>query len=314
MVNDGKLIGVRCCRMELSDQRDASGRRVPVDHQDSDFEIPLDTLILAISQHPLLDFLEGEAIALNDRGYIEVDPQTFETSVPGVYAGGDVANEGPETIVKAAAAGKAIANSILGINTVPDTLFPGNRVSGTVLAEMLRRRSHRRRRVRAPRTSVVKRQNFSEVMLTYSADAAYDEASRCLDCDTYCSICVGVCPNLALFTYETDQRAQPYQVALLADLCNECGNCTTFCPTSGAPYRDKPRLYLNREDFEAQQDNAFMILRNDEHWAIEARWEGTTEHLELNEPRENFDTRHATMYTILNGVQQSMPFLPTVWK
>ena len=314
MVNDGKLIGVRCRRMELSDQRDASGRRVPVDRQDSDFEIPLDTLILAISQHPLLDFLEGEAIALNDRGYIEVDPQTFETSVPGVYAGGDVANEGPETIVKAAAAGKAIANSILGINTVPDTLFPGNRVSGTVLAEMLRRRSHRRRRVRAPRTSVAKRQNFSEVMLTYSADAAYDEASRCLDCDTYCSICVGVCPNLALFTYETDQRAQPYQVALLADLCNECGNCTTFCPTSGAPYRDKPRLYLNREDFEAQQDNAFMILRNDEHWAIEARWEGTTEHLELNEPRENFDTRHTTMHTILNGVQQSMPFLPAVWK
>jgi putative selenate reductase len=319
LVNDGKLSGVRCRRMRLSDQRDKSGRWIPVDCQNSDFEIPLDTLILAISQHPLLDFLDGESIALNDRGYIEVDPQTFETSVPGVYAGGDVVNEGPETIVKAAAAGKAIANSILSKKRGTVTLSRRDKVTVPKMAdsgipEMLRRRSHRRRRIRAPRIPVEKRRNFTEVMLTYSADQAHEEASRCLDCDTYCSICVGVCPNLALFTYETDQRAQPYQVAVLADLCNECGNCTTFCPTSGAPYRDKPRLYLNREDFEAQHDNAFMILRDDEHWAIDARWEGTTEHLELNEPQEKFDTRHAAMYTILKGVQQSMPFLPAVWK
>jgi putative selenate reductase len=314
VVEDGKLHGLRCHRMELSDRRDASGRWIPVDLPRSDFEIPLDTLILAISQQPLLDFLDGEEIALNDRGYIEVDPRTFETSVAGVYAGGDVANDGPETIVKAAAAGKAIARSILGINKVPDTLFTGNRVSGTALAEMLRRRSHRRRRVRAPRTNAAERQNFTEVMLTYSADQAQDEAARCLDCHTYCSICVGVCPNLALFTYETDLRAQPYQVAVLADLCNECGNCTTFCPTSGAPYRDKPRLYLNRDDFEAQQDNAFMILHDDEHWAIDARWGGSTEHMTLNEPQDDFDARHAAMYTILKGVQQSMPFLPAVWK
>jgi putative selenate reductase len=311
VVEDGKLRGLRCRRMELSDHRDASGRWVPVDCQDSGFEIPLDTLILAISQHPLLDFLDGEAIALNVRGYIDVDPRTFETSVAGIYAGGDVANDGPATIVKAAAAGKAIANAILGRNSSAED--PATQTIPDV-AGMLRRRSHRRRRIRAPRTRVAERQNFSEVMLTYSADQAHDEASRCLDCHTYCSICVGVCPNLALFTFETDQRAQPYQVAVLADLCNECGNCTTFCPTSGAPYRDKPRLYLNREDFEAQQDNAFMILHNDEHWAIDARWEGSTEHMELNEPQENFDTRHAAMYTILKGVQQSMPFLPAVWK
>jgi putative selenate reductase len=304
VVEDGKLRGLRCRRMELSDHRDASGRWVPVDCQDSGFEIPLDTLILAISQHPLLDFLDGEAIALNVRGYIDVDPRTFETSVAGIYAGGDVANDGPATIVKAAAAGKAIANAILGRNSSAED--PATQTIPDV-AGMLRRRSHRRRRIRAPRTRVAERQNFSEVMLTYSADQAHDEASRCLDCHTYCSICVGVCPNLALFTFETDQRAQPYQVAVLADLC-------TFCPTSGAPYRDKPRLYLNREDFEAQQDNAFMILHNDEHWAIDARWEGSTEHMELNEPQENFDTRHAAMYTILKGVQQSMPFLPAVWK
>ena len=92
-------------------------------------------------------------------------------------------------------------------------------------------------------------------MLTYEERQARDEASRCLDCDVYCSLCVGVCPNLALQTYEADVAGstarQRYQVAVLADLCNECGNCTTFCPTSGRPYRDKPRLYVDREGLES---------------------------------------------------------------
>lgn len=147
-------------------------------------------------------------------------------------------------------------------------------------------------------------------MLTYSAEQARAEAARCLDCHTFCSICVGVCPNLALFTYRTDRRKQPYQVAVLADLCNECGNCTTFCPTSGAPYRDKPRLYLNRADFEEQQDNAFMITRKGEQWAMDARRAGQTEHIDLGSEQED-DCED--MYTLLQGVQQSMPFLPAVW-
>ncbi len=314
LVDNNRLKGLRCSRMTLSDTRDASGRWIPVEIPDSGFDIELDTLILAISQQAVLDFLDGEPIELNARGYIKTDPATFETSVPGVFAGGDVANDGPATIVKAAAAGKAIAKSILHNNTVPDTqLTSDNRVSGTQLLldpEMLRRRSHRVRRVRAPHTSLDDRQNFKEVMLTYSDEQARAEASRCLDCHTYCSICVGVCPNLALFTYQTDRRAQPYQVAVLADLCNECGNCTTFCPTSGAPYRDKPRLYLHRADFEEQQDNAFMIIRDGDTWAMDARRLGRTEHIDLNgEPGKN----QKDLYTLLQGVQKSMPFLPAVW-
>ncbi len=79
----------------------------------SDFEVPLDTLILAISQHAVLDFFDGEPISLNKWGYIDADPLTFETSLPGVFAGGDVVNDGPSSIVEAAADGKAIAQSIL---------------------------------------------------------------------------------------------------------------------------------------------------------------------------------------------------------
>jgi putative selenate reductase len=317
IVEDGKLTALRCQRMRLTDKRDASGRRTAEAVPDSGFDIPIDTLILAISQHAMLDFLEGEAIELNDRGYIAVDRDTFATSVPGIYAGGDVVNDGPATIVQAAAAGKAIARHILNqLVTVTfdekasEHAVSTEKVTVTSMVEMLRRRSRRERRVRAPQTPVTERQNFDEVMLTYAPEQARAEAARCLDCHTFCSICVSVCPNLALFTYQTDQRDQHYQVAVLADLCNECGNCTTFCPTSGAPYRDKPRLYLDRGDFEAQRDNAFMIFHDGGRWAIEARCNGTTKHLEMNDPQDQPNEQYAAMDTLLRGVQQSMPFLP----
>jgi putative selenate reductase len=147
-------------------------------------------------------------------------------------------------------------------------------------------------------------------MLTYSAEQARAEAARCLDCHSYCGICVSVCPNLAMFTYRTKRREQPWQVAVIADLCNECGNCTTFCPTSGAPYRDKPRLYLDRAAFENEKDNAFMIFRDGDAWAIEARNNGVTERLELGAESKDGDAPHDAMLTLLDGVRQSVPFLP----
>ena len=64
------------------------------------------------------------------------------------------------------------------------------------------------------------------------------------------------------------------QVAVLTDACNECGNCVTFCPTSDRPWRDKPRLYLDRDDFEAETDNAFMFIRSDGARGVQARFGG----------------------------------------
>ena len=360
IVENGKLQALQCRRMVYANDRDASGRKVPHELPDSDFDVPLDTLILAISQHAVLDFFDEESIDVNNRGYIEVDPVTYETSVPGVYAGGDVANDGPSSIVQAAAAGKAIADSILCRHRSDvDSVDPLHRDK----ASLLRRRSQRQRRVAAPHTPLADRNNFKEVVLTYSGQQAGTEAARCLDCDTFCSICVGVCPNIALQTYETEpfevllpelhlenneirvgpgdtyRVRQPFQVAVLTDFCNECGNCTTFCPTSGQPYRDKPRLYLDRADFEKQQDNAFMVSRDGDGWAMDARRDGANHRIELNGKLDyigpsfratldphTFELEHAeatqvddsyslepcaAMFVLLNGLRQSLPFLPT---
>jgi len=311
LVEEGKLRSLICRRMEYRGDRDASGRKIPDEVPGSDFEIPLDTLILAISQHAILDFFENEPIAVNQRGYIEADPVTFETSIPGIYAGGDVVNDGPSSIVEAAADGKAIARSILrrqGSGAESAQVEPFDP------ADLLRRRSRREWRIPVPHSALANRKNFNEVVQGYTAEQARSEAARCLDCDSYCSICVGVCPNLALQTIQVEpsealQIKQAFQIVVLADLCNKCGNCTTFCPTSGEPYRDKPRMYIDREEFEAQKENAFMVFRDP--WAMEGRWGGVTRRIELSDEWvDGGDLAGAAMRLLLQGLRRSMPYLP----
>jgi putative selenate reductase len=363
-IEDGKLAGLVCTRMEYRGDRDASGRKIPHEVPDTEFEIPLDTLILAISQHAVLDFFGEEKPELTERGYIQVDPNTYETSIDGVYAGGDVAASGPSSIVKASADGKLVADSIAARAAQPVPVKQEG-YEDFDLHQLLRRRAHRDWRVPVTYTPLDERMNFNETILTYTPEQAMAEASRCLDCHEICSLCVGVCPNMALMTYRSEpfiaslptlaitagevelgetaefRADQLFQIAVLTDFCNECGNCTTFCPTAGEPYRDKPRLYLDREDFEAQQNNAFMLIRDGDAAVMEARWDGDTHRIELNgdlrytspalsarlDPTD-FSVLEATpgkaaadgqnlslapcasMYFLLRGLSESMPQLP----
>jgi NADPH-dependent glutamate synthase beta subunit-like oxidoreductase len=363
-IEDGKLTGLVCSRMEYRGDRDSSGRKIPHEVPDTAWEIPLDTLILAISQHSILDFFGDQMPELTKRGYIQVDPETYETSIPGVYAGGDVAADGPSSIVKASADGKRVADAIIALASQPvSTAENGER--DLDLHQLLKRRAHRQWRVPLTHTPLDDRMNFNETILTYTPEEAMAEAGRCLDCHDVCSLCVGVCPNMALMTYRSEPFTvslpaletaegkivageesefcadQAFQIAVLTDFCNECGNCVTFCPTSGEPYRDKPRLYLDREDFEAQRDNAFMLIRDGDTQVMEARWGGETHRIELNgdlhysspalsaridptdfsllEAKPGEGTGEgakpslepcASMYVVLQGLAKSMPQLP----
>ena len=305
-VEDGRLAGLVVRRTAYDGTRDASGRKVPRDVPGSDVELPLDTLILAISQLPVLDLFGDRAPELTQAGFIATDPETLATSIPGVWAGGDVAAHGPASIVKAAADGKRAGAAIARFLGLPSgTALPApagyREVTDLDVGALTVRRAHRAYRVPVRVTGLDRRGGFDETALPYTADEAEREAARCLDCDTLCSLCVGVCPNLALLTYETAPigvevpvlaprdgalvpagtqpfaMAQRFQVAVLADLCNECGTCVTACPTAGRPYLDKPRLYLDAADFAAEPDNAFRILGDG---AIEGRFGGATHRLD----------------------------------
>ncbi len=107
----GKVTGIECIRMELGEP-DASGRRRPIPIKGSEFTIACDSIVPAIGQAADLAFVPKESgIAINKWNTFDVDPVTFATNVPGVFAGGDVVT-GPATVVKAVYAGKEAAVSI----------------------------------------------------------------------------------------------------------------------------------------------------------------------------------------------------------
>lgn len=108
---NGQLIGVKCIRMELGEP-DASGRRRPVPVPGSEFVIEADTAIEAIGQGANRVLLSSfPELKLNKWGYIEADPKTGATSVPGVYAGGDIVT-GAATVILAMGAGKDAAEAM----------------------------------------------------------------------------------------------------------------------------------------------------------------------------------------------------------
>jgi putative selenate reductase len=127
---------------------------------------------------------------------------------------------------------------------------------------------------------------------------------------------------------------QARQILHVDDLCNECGNCATFCVHQGKPYLDKPRLFLNEEDFEREEDNAFLVqghLIRRREGGVESRLSVQGEHLTFENAQvrldldEEFEVRAsvvkerfggllslraaAEMVTLLNGVRASLPFL-----
>lgn len=109
--DQGVLKGIECIRMQLGEP-DSSGRRRPVPIEGSNFVIDCDVAVVAIgtSSNPIL-FQTAKDIKLNKWGYVEVNPETNETSMENVYAGGDIVT-GSATVIEAMGAGRIAANAI----------------------------------------------------------------------------------------------------------------------------------------------------------------------------------------------------------
>ena len=109
VAKDGRLKALRCIRMELGEP-DASGRRSPVPIKGSEYDLPA-----AISSSPRSDRISTSATIDKESGLkttrqkaIVVDKESFATSIPGVFAGGDVIT-GPAVAIDAIAHGRAAA-------------------------------------------------------------------------------------------------------------------------------------------------------------------------------------------------------------
>lgn len=109
--DDGWVQAVECVEMTLGEP-DASGRRRPVVREGSEYLIPVDTVVIAIGQSPN-PLIKATTPGLETQrwGGIVVEEETMATSIPGVYAGGDVVT-GAATVILAMGAGKKAARAI----------------------------------------------------------------------------------------------------------------------------------------------------------------------------------------------------------
>ena len=196
LTQDGRVVGLRCIKMELTEP-DSSGRKRPVPVPGSEYDIDIDQLIPAIGQRPDLAAIENVAgIQFTRWGTTEVNPVSYATGRDGVFAGGDL-QTGPWIAIGAIAAGREAAESIVRYLDGKD--LAAGREKAVVENPVYRTIPENEpvaARAGMPELPVGQRAgNFNEVELGYSEAAGRAEAGRCLNCGFCCECyqCVDAC-------------------------------------------------------------------------------------------------------------------------
>ena len=216
-----------CKVMQLSDY-DASGRRGVTETGETVW-VPADTVIAAVGEKVPTDWYQANGLAVSEKGRLYVDEKTLKTSDDNVYAAGD-GLYGPATVVEAIRDGRKVAEAI----------------AGEVLARDFDKLAEEEK-VYAKRGVLKEEQKETK------------EAGRCLGCSTICENCVEVCPNRANIAIQVPGM-EKHQIIHVDYLCNECGNCKSFCPYSSAPYLDKFTLFETEADMENSKNQGFAVL------------------------------------------------------
>ena len=223
-LEDGRLI---CKKMKLG-QMDASGRASVTETADI-AEVPADTVIVAVGEKIDTDFYRANQIEVDERGRAKINDKTLETSVSGVYVAGDGAR-GAATIVEGIRDAQLVARDILGKEIVRNAAVSGE-----------------------------EKDCFAKKGILVHSKEVKTEEERCLSCNKVCENCVDVCPNRANISIKVPGMAMN-QVIHVDYMCNECGNCKSFCPYASAPYKAKFTLFANEKDMADSKNDGFVVL------------------------------------------------------
>ncbi|MCL2472332.1 MAG: FAD-dependent oxidoreductase, partial [Treponema sp.] len=176
----GHINGIECQKMTLG-EFDSGGRRKSVPSEEPTFILETDMVIPAVSQHADLPFIPAEDIGRTRWGTFTVNYDTMETTIAGVFAGGDIVR-GPDTVIQAIADGKKAAASIdkylggSGVLNKGEEIDINMKYDDDEIVEL--------KRYPLDMLSLDKRKNsFDEVVLGYHKLTAIAESMRCLHCE-----------------------------------------------------------------------------------------------------------------------------------
>jgi len=256
--------GVLKCQMMELGQADASGRRRPVAKEGAFEELPIDTVLAAIGELIDYDLLKSNGIEIGDKGKILVNEDTLETSVSDVYIGGD-ALAGPWTVVGAIKHGTQVAKAILEKEQIEFKQEFESRITFNQEIQLLEI---------AEKKGVLKPVSDHE-----------GESGRCLECNTVCNICAEVCPNRAnvMIPVKGQGLTNLNQILHVDGMCNECGNCATFCPYSSEPYKAKLTLFWSEKDFQDSTNSGFLIMEDGAEANVTLRLDGKVSQIKFDQ-------------------------------
>ena len=263
-----RVVSLEMVKNELGEP-DKSGRRRPIPIKESEYELPCDSVIVAIGQRPDLSFLDQE-ISHNERGGVEFDDKTGAVGVDGLFVAGDAAT-GPKTVIHAIAAGARAAYGIdsylsggnwfvppprgleLDSEDAEDYRYEPNVVDeikrvpmreaelqerglATVeeMAEMAAKVETAETTATAETAEMAESVGRLEVELGYNEEEALAEAERCLVCGSCakCRICIDTLACPAIFIQEG-------KIKIDDTLCIGCGVCALLCPNNAIMPREE---------------------------------------------------------------------------
>ena len=218
--------GKLLCDKMILGEPDESGRRSPVKSGEQ-FTIPCDMVISAVGEQVDADLMAANGIEMERKG------PAFETNIPGVYCAGD-AHRGPATVVEGIADAARFAEIVVGHPHIYD-----------IPAE----------------ADVTEFDAQAKKGILSMASKCVCDGERCLQCSTVCENCVDSCPNRANVVIKMADGS--HEIVHVDKMCNECGNCTQFCPYASEPCHDKFTLFDTREDMD-ESENYGVLFEDDD--------------------------------------------------